>query len=61
MTNTLILAHRDSLPFTLEAGGCDYGIGAVLIQQGKPISFMSKSIGPKYTGISTYDKETMAI
>jgi hypothetical protein len=22
---------------------------------------MSKSIGPKYTGISTYDKETMAI
>jgi hypothetical protein len=36
MTNTLILAHQYSLPFTLEAGGCDYGIGAVLIQQGKP-------------------------
>lgn len=31
------------------------------MQKGKPIAFLSKVIGPKATGLSTYDKEAMAI
>ena len=62
MTNPPVLALPDfSLPFILEADASDYGIGAVLMQQGKPISFLSKAIGPKSAGLSTYDKEAMAI
>jgi hypothetical protein len=49
------------LPFVLEADACDYGIGAVLMQQGKPISFMSKALGPRSAAWSTYDKEALAI
>ena len=62
MTNPRVLALPNfSLPFTLEADASDFGIGAVLMQQGKPISFLSKEIGPKSAGLSTYDKEAMAI
>jgi hypothetical protein len=50
-----------SLPFILEADACDYGIRVVLMQQGKPISFLSKALGPRSAGWSTYDKEALAI
>ena len=50
-----------SMPFTLEAGASDHGIGVVLMQKGRPISFLSKEIGPKSIALSTYDKEAMAI
>jgi hypothetical protein len=62
MTTSLVLALPNfSLPFMLEADASDYGIGAVLMQKGQPISFLSKSIGPRSAGLSTYDKEAMAI
>ena len=62
MTEAPVLALPDfSLPFTLEADACDYGIGAVLMQRGKPIAFLSQALGPKAAGLSTYDKEAMAI
>jgi hypothetical protein len=50
-----------SLPFTLEADACDYGIGAMLMQQGKHVSFLSKKIGLGSAALSTYDKEAMSI
>jgi hypothetical protein len=57
-----VLALPDfTTPFTLEADACDYGIGAVLMQKGRPISFLSNAIGPRSAGLSTYDKEAMAI
>lgn len=31
------------------------------MQEGRPISYFSKSIGPKATAMSTYDKEALAI
>jgi hypothetical protein len=31
------------------------------MQQGQPLSFLSKSIGPKAAALSTYDKEALAI
>jgi hypothetical protein len=62
MTQPPVLALPNfQLPFILEADACDTGIGAVLMQQGKPLSFMSKALGPRFAGHSTYDKEAMAI
>ena len=53
MTSPLVLALPNfSLPFTLEADALDYGIEAVLMQQGRPISFISKASDPKSIGLS---------
>ena len=48
-------------PFVLEADASGQGIGAVIMQQGKPIAFFSKSLGPKAAAASTYEKEALAI
>jgi hypothetical protein len=50
-----------TLPFTLETDASGFGIGAVLMQQGRPLAYLSKSLGPKAAGFSTYDKEAIAI
>jgi len=50
-----------SKPFVLETDASDKGIGAVLQQDGHPIAFVRKSLGPKAQGLSTYEKECMAI
>lgn len=57
-----VLAMPDfSLPFVLEADASGHGIGAVLMQNGRPLAYLSKAIGPKATALSTYDKEALAI
>jgi hypothetical protein len=62
MTTPPVLALPDfTKPFTLEADACDYGIGAVLMQQGTPISFLSRAIGPRSAGLSAYENEALAI
>lgn len=62
MSSAPVIALPDySQPFVLEADASGYGLGAVLMQGGRPISFMSKSIGPKSAALSTYDKEALAI
>jgi hypothetical protein len=48
-------------PFIIETDACDVGIGAVLMQDGHPLAFLSKALGPKFRGLSTYEKEYMAI
>lgn len=42
-----------NLPFTLETDAYYYGLGAVLMQQGRPIAYLSKAISPKHLGWST--------
>jgi hypothetical protein len=57
-----VLALPDfSKTFILEADASDKSIGVVLMQEGKAISFMSKSIGPKAARLSTYEKEALAL
>lgn len=50
-----------SQPFTIEADACEYGVGAVLSQGGRPISYLNKALGSKNLGKSTYEKELLAI
>lgn len=49
------------LQFVLETNACDTGIGAVLMQEGRPIAFMSKALGVRSKGLSTYEKEYLAL
>lgn len=47
--------------FCIETDACRNGVGAVLLQQGHPLAFISKALGPKTQGLSTYEKEYLAI
>ena len=47
--------------FEIETDACDVGVGAVLLQGGHPIAFVSRGLGPRTKGLSTYEKEYIAI
>lgn len=56
-----VLAMPDfSLPFVIETDACAVGVGAVLMQAGHPLAYISKALGPKTQGLSTYEKEYLA-
>lgn len=50
-----------SQTFVLETDASGSGAGAVLMQRGHPLAFMSKSLSPRLQGLSTYEKEYLAI
>jgi len=45
--------------FTIETDASSQGIGAVMTQNGHPIAYISKALGPKAQALSTYEKECM--
>jgi hypothetical protein len=47
--------------FTIETNASAKGIGAVLQQEGHPIAYISKALGPKNQGLSTYEKECLSL
>lgn len=57
-----VLALPDfSKQFCIGTDASELGIGAVLMQDGHPLAYLSKALGPKSRGLSTYVKEYMAI
>jgi len=62
MSSFPVLAIPDfTKPFAIETDASNNGVGAVLLQQGHPLAFISKPLGPRTQGLSTYEKEYMAI
>ncbi|XP_004971882.1 uncharacterized protein LOC101768429 [Setaria italica] len=47
--------------FIIETDASTQGIGAVLMQGSHPLAFLSKALGPKNQGLSTYEKECLAV
>jgi hypothetical protein len=57
-----LLALLDfSKPLCIETDASTIRVGAVLMQDNHPIAYVSKILGPKMRGMSTYEKEYVAI
>nr|CAD1843956.1 unnamed protein product [Ananas comosus var. bracteatus] len=57
-----VLALPDfTIDFTIETDASGIGVGAVLLQKGRPIAFMSKPLSPRNRQLSTYEREMLAI
>jgi hypothetical protein len=50
-----------SRPFSIETDASGVGIGAVLAQDGHPLAYLSRALDPHSLGLSTYEKEYMAV
>jgi hypothetical protein len=62
MTTTPVLALPTfQLPFQVETDARGEGIGAVLMQQGQPIAYLSKGLGDKHKNLFIYEKEFLAL
>ena len=61
MTTPVLALPNFSRPFQLQTDASDSGVGAVLLQDGHPLAFVSKALGPRTRGLSTYEKEYLAI
>ncbi|KAM0929344.1 hypothetical protein ACQ4PT_001454 [Festuca glaucescens] len=62
LSSAPVLALPDfSKTFIIETDACSRGVGAVLLQEDHPLAFISKALGPRHLGLSTYEKECLAI
>lgn len=62
LITTPVLALPDfSKPFQLQTDASDKGVGVVLLLEGHLLAYISKSLGPRAQGLSTYEKEYLAI
>ena len=62
LSSALVLALPDfNKTFVVETDACNTGIGAVLMQEGHPICYISRALGPRQQALSVYEKELMAV
>lgn len=62
MCSTPVLAIPDfTKPFCIETDVCDVGIGAVLTQEGHPVTYYSKALATVNQRLFVYKKEFLAI
>jgi hypothetical protein len=62
MKTTPVLALPDfTRQFIVETDVCDTGIGTVLMQDGHPLAFLSKSLSVQHRALSIYEKEFLAL
>jgi hypothetical protein len=61
VTALVVSSPNFDKPFQLQTDASDAGVGAVLLQDGHPLVFVSKALGPRTRGLSTYEKEYLAI
>ena len=62
MLSNPVLALPDfTKTFIIETDASDKGVGVVLLQEGHPIAYISRALGPKNQALSTYEKECPAI
>ncbi|KAL2227992.1 UNVERIFIED_CONTAM: Retrovirus-related Pol polyprotein from transposon 17.6, partial [Sesamum indicum] len=59
ITGALVFALPDfSQPFVVETVACRRGMGAALMQEGRSIAYLSKTLATKNLGLSTHEKKT---
>ena len=62
LISTPVLAFPDfSKPFVMETDALATGIGAMLMQVGHPLAFISRALGPKWQQLSVHEKELLAM
>jgi hypothetical protein len=62
MSTTPVLALPDfSKPFVVETDASDLGFGVVLMQEERPVAYISKSLSNLNKSLSIYEKEFMAL
>ena len=60
-TAPILAIVNPAKPFVLETDASDKAIGAVLLQEGRPIAFESKNLDKTQQNYSVYERELYAI
>ena len=62
MSKVLTLGLPDfSELFVLETDACGVGIGAVFVQKGRPLAFLSQALSTRHLGLIIYEKEFLVV
>ena len=62
IANIVKLAHYDpTKPAVIETDASQKGLGTVLVQDGKPVRFLSKALTPAEANYSNIERELLAI
>ena len=62
MASLSVLAQQNFFkPFMVETNTSGVGLGAILTQEGKPLTYVSHKLSPQAQGKSVYERELMAM